>query len=128
MLRRVLVVMTAVSIAMLFLLLTTTTPSTAGPLGILSFFVCMYIAALGVLTFLFKGISFLTSRISFLKTRKIGGRPLSLRQSYYRASVMALAPVMLIAMQSVGEVGVYQLLLVMIFIVVAWLYVINRTS
>ena len=128
MFKKGIIITTSIATVMLAVLLITTTPQSTGPLGILGFFVFMYIAALGVLTFLFKGISFLTSRISFLKTRKIGGRPLSLRQSYYRASVMALAPVMLTAMQSVGEVGVYQLLLVMIFIVVAWLYVINRTS
>ena len=128
MLRRVLVVMTAVSIAMLFLLLTTTTPSTAGPLGILSFFVCMYIAALGVLTFLFRGLSLLLVKVSPARRRKLISDELTLKKAYYYASVLALVPIMLLAMQSVGEIGMYQLLLVGFFTFIAWLYVANRTG
>jgi hypothetical protein len=113
---------------MLFVLLTTTTPSTAGPLGILSFFICMYIAALGVLTFLFQGASLLLAKLSPMKRRKIIPGGLSLKKAYYYASVLALVPIMLLAMQSVGEIGMYQLLLVGFFTFIAWLYVANRTG
>lgn len=126
MFKKGIVITTTTAAIMLVVLLFTTTPHNTGPLGILGFFVFMYIAALGVLTFLFQGASFFVSKISLERGRKVIDRQLSLRQSYYRASVVALVPVMLIAMQSVGGVGVYQLLLVAVFVIVAWLYVTNR--
>lgn len=113
---------------MLVVLLTTTTPSTAGPLGILGLFVFMYIAALGVLTFLFRWTSFMLSRIFPAKRQKLVPREMTLKKAYYYASAVALVPVMLVAMQSVGQIGVYQLLLVGFFTVIAWLYVTNRTA
>jgi hypothetical protein len=119
---------TVISIVALWVLLMTTTPASAGPVGILAIFGFMYISALGVLTFLLYGASMVMSRV----TRVVFGRaqlePLALRKAYYYASVVALAPVMLVAMQSVNEVGVYQLLLVVIFVTIAWVYVTKRTT
>lgn len=128
MLRRVIVAMTVASVVMLAILLTVTTPSTAGPLGILGFFVFMYAAALGVLTFLFRGVSLIFSKISPTKRRAMVPQEISFKKAYYYASVIALVPVMLIAMQSVGQIGMYQILLISFFTVIAWLYVTNRTA
>lgn len=128
MLQRGIVFTTAISIVMLVVLLFTTTPLQTGPLGILGFFVFMYSTALGVLTFLFHGISALLARVTSMKSGRYTTRELSLRRSYYYASVVALVPIMLIAMQSVGEVGIYQLLLIIFFVVIAWIYVTNRTA
>lgn len=127
MLRRTIAIMTIASAGMLGILLFTTTPISTGPLGILAFFVFMYMTALGVLTFLFEGVSFMIPKILPVKNKRLKARELSLRESYYYATVAALAPIMLIAMQSVGQVGVYQILLVAFFVVIAWLYVTNRT-
>lgn len=112
---------------MLTILLATTAPSTAGPLVILGFFVFLYLAALGVLTFLLYGLSSILAKApSIGKTKlKVGG--LSFKRAYYYASVTALVPVMLTAIQSVREIGVYQILLVCFFAVIAWIYVTNRT-
>ena len=41
---------------------------------------------------------------------------------------MALAPVMIIGMQSVGEVGLYELSLVVVFLVIACVYIAKRTQ
>lgn len=126
MLKRVLFFLTPASALMLVFLLTSTTPASTGPLGILGFFVFMYLTALGVLTFLFKAISAVLSRATSSMGPRSRVRALSLRDSYYYASVLALAPVMLIALQSVGRVGPYQVSLVVFFVVVAWVYVANR--
>lgn len=128
MLRRAIVAMTVMSVAVLVILLTTTTPSTAGPLGILVFFVFMYLSVLGVLTFLFRGTSLIISRVSPTRRQKVLPQEISFKRAYYYASVMALVPVMLIAMQSVGQIGVYQILLIGLFTIIAWLYVTNRTA
>lgn len=126
MFRRTIVAVTVVSVLMLGVLLFTTTPSDTGPLGILGFFVFMYLTALGVLTFLFRGLSILAIKLLPMK-RNLSTTP-ALRTSYYYASVVALIPVMIIAIQSVGELSIYQILLIAFFVVVAWIYVTNRTS
>lgn len=48
------------------------------------------------------------------------------RRAYYFSTVLAAAPVMLIALQSVRAISVYELLLVVIFEVVACVYVSRR--
>ena len=122
--------MTVSSVVMLAILLTATTPSTAGPLGILGLFVFMYATALGVLTFLFHGAGLIFSRVLLARRQKIlpQSREISFKKAYYYASVIALIPVMLIAMQSVGQIGMYQILLIGFFAIIAWLYVTNRTA
>lgn len=104
-----------------------TTPSEIGPLGILLVFVLMYIAALGGLTFLILGVNKVVVKISssYLMNKK--SSTMSMSKAYYFASVIALAPVMIIGMQSVGQVGVYELLLVMLFLAIACIYVARRT-
>lgn len=112
---------------MLAMLLAATTPSTAGPLVILGFFVFLYLAALGVLTFLFHGLSAVVAKMPPFGKRRLKIGDFSFKRAYYHASVIALVPVMLVAIQSVNEIGVYQILLVCFFAVIAWVYVTNRT-
>lgn len=126
--RRLIAIVTVVSVIFLAMLLVTTTPSTAGPLVILGFFVFLYFAALGVLTFLFHSLGSVVSRAPFMKKGRAGADRVSFKSAYYHASVIALVPVMLIAIQSVSQIGVYQILLVCFFAVVAWIYITNRTT
>lgn len=116
-----------VGVALLGVLLNTTNPSTAGPLGVLAIFVLMYMLVLGALTFLLAAGSRLWARVatSFAVARPV--QPLGVRRSYYFASILALAPIMILAMNSVGEVGVYDLLLVALFATIATIYVAKRS-
>lgn len=124
---KIIVFSSVLATACLIFLLQTTTPATIGPLGILLVFVLMYIAALGVLTFLIVGVQRLVLRsMSMIDPRK-SFAPMNMMRAYYFASVMALAPVMIIGMQSVGEVGVYELSLVIIFLIIACVYIAKRT-
>lgn len=127
MLKRILAAATVISCVIICGLLVMTTPSESGPLGILAFFVFMYLAALGVLTFLFYGISLFIAKATVTITRKPAIGRLAFRKAYYYASAAALAPVMLIAMQSVNQIGVYQFLLVLLFVMMAWVYIAKRT-
>ena len=128
MLTKVVAGITGVSAFMLTVLLLTTTPAETGPLGILGFFVFLYVTALGVLTFLFQLFRVLLFRLLPNRQRPWKVRDLTFRQSYYYASVIAAVPVMFIAMQTVGEVGIYQILLIFFFAVIASIYVSNRTD
>lgn len=101
-------------------LLQSTSPSTIHPLGILLVFVLMYLLALGVLTFFIWGVGRIMA--SFDNDRPT--QPLA--RAYYFASVLALAPVMIIGMRSIGHAGVYDVSLVVIFEVIACFYITKR--
>jgi hypothetical protein len=88
----------------------------------------MYVSVLGALTFLMFGISKLIVRLSGSVTIRRPLQPLGLKRSYYFSSVIALAPVIVIGMQSVGEVGFYDLLLVVIFVSIGCVYIAKRTN
>jgi len=126
---RLVAVGSLVSVASLVCLLSITKPSTVGPFGILLVFVFMYMSALGMLILLLLGVNRVIIRIAaLLVVVKKPIMPLTLRRSYYYASALALAPVMFIGMQSVGEVGFYDIVLISIFVVVACMYISKRIN
>jgi len=128
MLGRVLIIGFIFSTALLVVIWHATTPADIGPLGILLVFVLMYTSVLSVLTFLLFGIYRIMSRLLAplnSNNRKDG---LTLTRAYYFSSVLALTPVMFIGMQSVGQVTIYEVLLLGIFTVIAYVYVLRRTS
>jgi hypothetical protein len=128
MLGKVVTISSIVAMLLLAILLYTTAPATAGPLGILIVFILMYVSALGVLTFFLYGASRVVARLSRSITVKRPLETISFSRSYYFSSVIALVPVMFIGMKSVGEVGVYEILLVMTFAVIACIYIAKRTN
>lgn len=117
---------TVLSLCLLIVLLNITTPATAGPFGILAIFIFTYLSLLGVVAyFLYK-----TSRlISYLSTLFITRKPfeaLTFRRSYYYSTIIAAAPVILIGSQSVGTVSIYEIILVLFFVVIGCLYISKR--
>jgi hypothetical protein len=128
MLGRTIALSVFVAIVALAIFLLATQPAGVGPVGILFVFILIYVSVLGVLTFLLFGISKLIVKLSSSFTVKKPLRALTIRRAYYFSSVIGLAPVMLVGMQSVGEVGVYDLLLVVIFVVIACIYISKRTN
>ncbi len=128
MLGKIVAVSSLVAALLLIVVLHATQPTTIGPLGILIVFILMYVSALGVLTFSIYGVSKLIDRLSSSFVVRKTSPVITLRRAYYFSSVIALAPVMFIAMQSVGEVGVYDVLLVGLFVVIACIYIAKRSS
>lgn len=128
MLARVITVSFVAATMLLVILLQTTTPSTIGPLGILIVFILMYVSALGVLTFLLFTGSRVLARISRSVVTRRPVQPLSLGRAYYFSSVLALAPVMFIGIQSVGKVGVSDIALIVLFVTISCIYIAKRTS
>ena len=127
MLGKVIAVSFVVATILLVVLLQMTAPTAIGPLGILIVFILMYLSILGAFTFLLFGASRILSRFASSFALKRPLKSLTLSRSYYFSSVIALAPVMFIGMQSVGKVGVYDILLVIIFVVIACVYISKRT-
>lgn len=127
MLGRVLTISLIMATMLLVILLQTTTPATIGPLGILFVFILMYVSVLCALTFLLYISSRVIARLSSSLTVRRPLQRLSLVKSYYFSSVVALAPVMLVGMQSVAEVGFYDVALVISFVVISCVYIAKRT-
>lgn len=117
-----------ISLALLSVLMTTTTPGMAGATGILGVFVLAYLALLSALTFFMYGVSRIIVRFSKTVTTRKPLQPMSMKLAYYYATVVALAPVILVSMQSVGSLGAYETGLVVVLVIIGCVYVTKRAS
>lgn len=123
---RLLLIIGLASAGLLLILLNLTTPSTVGAGGVLAIFFLGYIVTLVVVTFGLWGTTKVLFKFAgetrFLRTT----RRLSLVRSYYYATVIAFAPVLLVSLQSVGGVGIYEVGLVALFVVLGCIYIARR--
>jgi hypothetical protein len=126
MIRKVLGVVSVTSLVLLAGLVFFTTPTQIGPLGVLLFFVLVYLVSLGIFTIaiwhvsrampnLFKG------RVSAKPLRPVGDK-----RAYYLGTVLAFIPVLILGMQSFGGIGFLELGLIALFAVVGSLLVLNQ--
>ena len=128
MLPRIVATLSLASICVLSLMLTFTSPATAGPLGLLVIFISAYLAFVGLISFFLFGMNRLIVALSSGMTLQKPFRPMPFKRAYYYSTVLAAAPVMLIGLQSVQSIGIYEVILVLIFEVVACIYVSRRMS
>jgi len=126
MLQRVIAIITVASLCLLTLMLVTTTPASAGPFGLLLIFISAYISSLGLVSYFLYGISRVIVYASAGFTLRRPLHPMPFRRAYYYSTVLAAAPVMLIGLQSVGAIGVYEFLLVVLFEVIGCVYITKR--
>jgi hypothetical protein len=126
MLQRIIAIITVISLCLLFLMLVFTTPASAGPFGLLVIFISAYLTSLGLVSFFLYGASRLTAYALSGFTVKKPMKPLSFKRSYYFSTVLAAAPVMLIGLQSVGSVGIYEFILVALFVSIGCVYIAKR--
>lgn len=120
MLEKVLAISSLLAAVLLLALLQVTSPASIHPIGILFVFLLLYVLALGVLTFFIIGAHWIL--VGF----KLRRDALSSRRAYFYASVLALAPVMLVCMQSIGRIGFYEVALVIVFECIACFYIAKR--
>jgi len=128
MLGRIVATSSIAAAVVLLILLHSTTPATIGPLGILIVFILMYLSVLGALTFLLYGMNHFVVRTTASLHLRRPMQPWSLGHAYYYSTVLALVPVMFIGMQSVGDVGLYDVVLLLLFVVIACIYITKRSS
>jgi hypothetical protein len=123
---RILAILSFLSVVGLAILLTLTTPNQVGPVGVLVFFALIYIISLGI----FVGLVYLFSSAStFLFKKSISTRPvkrLSTKKLYYVSSILAFAPVLLLAIQSFGGIGFLELALVLLFETIGVFLILKR--
>ena len=124
MLGKVLALTTLISFVLLSAILQVTSPATAHPVVILVVFGLIYVLALGVLTFLLLTIN--RTIKSFSPEHRRVSVHLKAEHAYYYALVLALTPVLLLGVKSVGHLGIYEAALIVIFEIVACFYVARR--
>ncbi len=126
MLKIIISITTLVSLCFLVMLLNTTTPANAGPFGILAIFIFAYVMLIGIISYIVYYASRIISRLSIIFRARRPYEVLSFKHSYYYSSVIAALPILLIGLQSVGAIGIYELFLVIFFAVIGILYVSKR--
>ncbi len=118
-----------VSLLLLFYFWNATNPGTVGPLGILFVFILLYLFwASTFFIILHLGFSIFrkTSLFKIFMTKR-ENKPFNWRASYYIASIIAFMPVLLLAMQSVNQLTIRDIVLVVLFTGLAIFYVSRRT-
>lgn len=124
---KALLAIASVATVALFFVLQTTSPSTIHPVGLLGVFILLYIIATVIATFLLHSLSGVyASMMNRFSPRAVLRTGLRFSRAYVYATVFAFAPVVLIAMQSVGGVGLIDVVLVAVFILVATFYIWRR--
>ncbi len=126
MLPRIVATISLASLCVLSALLTFTSPATAGPFGLLVIFVSAYLTFVGMISFFLFGMNRLIVMLASGITTRRPAQPMPFRRAYYFSSVLAAGPVMLIGLQSVRSIGFYEIALVIIFEIVACIYVSRR--
>lgn len=105
-------------------------PVTAGPGGILAVFVLVYATIASLLfTILHWGVR-VVSRFIVRRGTRVTARSyhVGVRKAYYAASVIAFAPVLLLALNSVRQLKWTDFLLVSLFLVLALFYINKREA
>ena len=117
-----------VSGGLLLFVFNTTTPASAGAFGMLAVFILAYLCLTSMTTFVLHEVS----RAVIAGGRLFGGfrtaEPLSMQRAYYYSTIVALAPVIIVSMQSVGGVGLYELALIALLVTLGCIYVTKRTT
>ena len=117
-----------VSSGLLLFIMTLYDPSSVGALGILIVFLLGYVIILCVLTVFLWTLVLLSSRLRGAKGILKNIQQLTLREVYYYSSVLALAPVIIISLRSVGNVTLYEIGLILLFEVLGCLYIAKRAK
>ena len=123
---RFLAVFGVLSAFFLFVILQTTTPSSIHPVGLLGVFILLYIVIGAIVLYVLYIGAKLLAKLKSITTGRPAQSALTFQRAYIYATVMALAPVVLIGMRSVGSFGLIDILLVLLFEVIAWFYIWKR--
>ena len=112
---RVVMTVSIIGLAALILMLTLTTPTEIGPLGVLLFFTTLYISVFGITTLLMQTFYRLAFKRESFRSK-----------DYFYAAVFSFGPIMLLMARSFGAVNIWTVGLIAIFIFLAEFLVAKR--
>ena len=124
--RRTVAIVGLLSFVAIILILQLTTPEMIGPLGVLAFFVLVYILIASIVYLLLLMAIATLSRTSISGKGRARLEGLTGVKLYYYASFLALAPVIMLGMRSVGLLGPFDVLLVLVFELLGCFYISRR--
>ncbi len=104
----------------LFIFMNVTSPLKNGPFSVLVAFAIIYL----LITSLLYAIALASTRIALLFGKQI---PLSRRRLYYLMSVLALGPVFILALNTLGQLDIKEILLVSLLLCLGCFYVLRRS-
>lgn len=104
----------------IFLFMNITSPLQSGPLSVLVVFVLVY---LFITSTLYAGVIIGHKLASFLGWQ----RALHRKQLYYLVSVIGLAPVFFLALNTLGQLEIKEVLLVILLLAIGCFYVMRRS-
>ena len=111
----VILILGIIGLAALILMLTTTSPTEIGPLGVLLFFTTLYMVFFCAVTLLLQAFVRLAFKRKALKNK-----------DYLYAAVLAFGPVMLLMARSFGAINLWTVALIVIFLSLAEFLVYKR--
>lgn len=123
---KIIALITVLAGFILLVVLQTTNPSTIGPVGLLAVFFLLYVILMGCMTGLLYASSHLAHWLGRRLRTKRPPMKFSTERAWYFGSLLAFAPIMLLAMQSVGSLGIYEVALVALFLIIGGLYISKR--
>lgn len=117
------------ALAALLFITNSTDPVSIGPGGILVVFLLVYIFWAGLFfTAIHLGIGIVSSLIiKYRKTVTVRSFQIGVRKAYYIASALAFAPVLFLAMNSLGQLQLRDVALVLVFMLLIIFYIVKRT-
>lgn len=127
MLSKILTLVGLAAAGLLLFIVTTVTPGSAGAAGILMVFVLSYVVLLCLFTFVIWASMKVFEKIGKRTSIFRGMSKMSLAKSYYYSSVIALGLVIILSLRSVGGVSIYELSLVILFVLFGCVYVARMT-
>ena len=112
----------------LLVILNITTPPQAGAIGVLTVFLLSYVVSVVVLAFFLFYVYKVVVKLFYSDRAQSIGRTFGFKRAYYYSSILALGPVMLVSLRSVGRVGPLELFLVILLLLLGCFYVSRQTS
>ena len=110
------------------MVLTTYEPGSIGAVGILAVFFLGYLTVLCSLTLALWVLKRILDRVTLKSSFLRWVSRLGPKEVYYYSSVLAIAPVVLISLKSVGSIGFYEIMLVVLFEILGCVYVAKRAT
>lgn len=115
-------------VALLYMIFQFTDPASVGPGGVLGVFVLIYVGCLSLLFIILRfGLFWLKKIVALRGGANVYALPgMGTRKAYYVASVLAFAPVTLIAMHAYSQLQFSDVALVALLVVVVTFYIVKR--
>lgn len=121
MLKKIIIASSGLGAILALAIMHLSTPATIHPVGLLVFFVCVYAVSLGAIVL----TMYLAQRV-YAKINSRSGENIDQIAIYEYASVVALGPVILLALQTVGRLQTTDVIFTALFISLGCFYVSKR--